>query len=76
MVAHWDAYQLQELVPSSYQKVRLPPELPTEAQYLTEFANRTHRSISRVRRPLCSRTLKGDVLATPLFLFTSGDAIN
>ncbi|XP_048587605.1 palmitoleoyl-protein carboxylesterase NOTUM [Nematostella vectensis] len=48
MVAQWDSYQLQELVPSQFPKVRLPPELPSEAAYLAKFGNNTHRSLRRL----------------------------
>ncbi|XP_031574737.1 palmitoleoyl-protein carboxylesterase NOTUM-like [Actinia tenebrosa] len=48
MVAQWDSYQLQELVPSKFPTVRLPPELPSEAEYLSKFGNNTHRSLRRV----------------------------
>ncbi|XP_031565813.1 carboxylesterase notum2-like [Actinia tenebrosa] len=48
MVAQWDSYQLQELVPSKFPTVRLPPELPSEAEYLSKFGNNTHRSLRRL----------------------------
>lgn len=47
-VAQWDSYQLQELVHSKFPTMRLPPELPSEAEYLGKFGKNTHRSLRRV----------------------------
>lgn len=47
-VAQWDSYQLQELVHSQFPIMRLPPELPSEAEYLGKFGKNTHRSLRRV----------------------------
>lgn len=47
-VAQWDSYQLQQLVHSQFPTMRLPPELPSEAEYLGKFGKNTHRSLRRV----------------------------
>lgn len=71
-VAQWDSYQLQELVHSQFPTMRLPPELPSEAEYLGKFGKNTHRSLERV-----INSQKDGVFSPACFMHSfSGDSLS